>query len=257
MRGILAFAFLGASISAATAQDFFPSHEYNRMLNRSPVANWSGPYLGATVGYGLARMQASSAFATVTGVGSTGLPLAGFSKARNSFNGGLSAGYNFYASNVVFGTEADITFGQHRYSTGQVNFANVLTSGDSLSGDFAAGFTMFSTLRGRLGYLLTPQAMIYVTGGLAVANTSASLTVNYDDGSGPISGSFRDSRYGWGWTTGFGVEDRFSENLSMKAEYLFVNLPRHRFTFSEPGLEAGFVGRAHLHLFRIGLNYHF
>ena len=105
--------------------------------------------------------------------------------------------------------------------------------------------------------LLAPETLLYVTGGLAVAHTKSSLAFTYNDGSGPISGSFSDENFEWGYAIGGGIEDKFADALSMKLEYLFIGLNDASFEFSRPGVTFGYDGKAYMHLVRLGLNYAF
>jgi outer membrane immunogenic protein len=245
--------FTGSAYSA----DIFGGPSVDRMLDSRPAEVWTGPYFGLTIGYGWADLEATRAFAEVTGGGSASLPLTGFTTSEDSFNGGLTAGYNFYTSGMVFGIEADASYGDFKYNSGPLAVTDVLVGGDTLSGNLEAGFDFFGTLRGRLGLLATPTTIIYGTAGLALARTKASGSFSYDDGTGPIAERFSDSNIEAGWTAGLGIEDRFTSNLSLKLEYLYVDLPNNTFTFSEPGVTIGFDGKADMHLLRTGLNYHF
>jgi outer membrane immunogenic protein len=92
----------------------------------------------------------------------------------------------------------------------------------------------FGTVRGRLGYLVTPTWLAYGTGGLVYGrvkdNTSISQS-NNDCASFPgdclvsnvfSSGSISDTRTGW--TAGGGLEWMFARNWSAKVEYLYYDL---------------------------------
>lgn len=259
MRALLGASFaVLLTVGTAQSADIFGDTSVYRLLNGTPVANWTGPYLGLTLGYGWADLEATRAFADVTGVGSGSLPLTGFVTSEDSVSGGVTIGYNFYASNLVFGLEADASYGDHEFNSGTLSATDVFSVGDTLSGSFDAGFQYFGTLRGRLGLVLwPPRMMLYGTGGLALASTEASINFSYDDGTGPISGSFSDRNVSVGWTAGAGIEDRFTERLSLKLEYLYVSLPEDTFEFSRPGVSVGFDGKTDMHMVRAGLNYHY
>jgi outer membrane immunogenic protein len=68
-----------------------------------------------------------------------------------------------------------------------------------------------STVRGRVGFALD-NFLIYGTGGAAIGE------VTYDDG------VVDDSDTRVGWTAGAGVEAALTDNISIKGEYLYVDL---------------------------------
>jgi outer membrane immunogenic protein len=90
------------------------------------------------------------------------------------------------------------------------------------------------TVRGRLGYLLTPAFLVYGTGGLAYANVKASTTItqtNNDCALFPAAcvqsatstgGAISQMRAGW--TAGAGLEWLFTRQWSAKVEYLHYDL---------------------------------
>jgi outer membrane immunogenic protein len=86
------------------------------------------------------------------------------------------------------------------------------------------------TVRGRIGYLISPALLIYGTGGFAYGGANLSLNVaqlgynqnvNYDTIS-PGYTSISQTRVGW--TAGGGLEWMFMPNWSAKAEYLYYDL---------------------------------
>ena len=88
-----------------------------------------------------------------------------------------------------------------------------------------------ATVRARAGYLASPHMLLYVTGGLALGETRLSLNVSrrrYTKRTvrtrdvlllqGHILGTFR------GHAIGGGLEYKLSEGVSLKGEYLYVDL---------------------------------
>ena len=102
----------------------------------------------------------------------------------------------------------------------------------------------FGTLRGRLGWIPTDPLLLYATGGLAYGNVTDNLSVATTPfpgvGSQPGGGfSYACRNPGppscflgsssqtlVGWTAGVGGEYMLMRNLTVKAEYLYVNLGR-------------------------------
>ena len=85
------------------------------------------------------------------------------------------------------------------------------------------------TVRGRIGYLLTPSLMVFATGGFAYGqvDTNVNTSLNAELGryaSIASAASFNNSSTQTGWTVGAGFETQFWGNWSLKAEYRFVDL---------------------------------
>jgi outer membrane immunogenic protein len=254
---VVATALLAGTANAA---DLLSQDTMTQMTDKRPAAMWTGPYVGLTLGYGWADLEATNAYATVTGLGTASLPLTGYKTSENGVNGGITLGYNWYlSSNVVTGLEADASYGDYKYNSGTLTANNVLNPRDTLSGSMSAGFDWFGTLRGRLGYLVRPETLIYGTGGLAWANAKASANYSYTAGAGAgvLAGSVSDSHLEWGWTLGAGVEDKINQHVSMKLEYLYLDYSNANFEFSQPGVTVGFDADASMHLVRLGMNYQF
>ncbi len=187
----------------------------------APVYNWSGFYAGLNFGVGWGTSNNSStASAPVVdfGTGTSAVVSGGTTTANsgipgmnmNGPMGGGQIGYNWqFSPLIVFGLEADI---QGADISGRVNgsptasfAAQKLTisksvktanSAEALAASFtnpaltASGFDSLTadarwlgTVRGRLGYLVTPNFLVYATGGLAYGGVSAndSFTINNFD----------------------------------------------------------------------------
>ena len=61
-----------------------------------------------------------------------------------------------------------------------------------------------------------------------------------------------------GWTFGAGAEYAFTDNWSLKSEYLYTDLGKETlFSFSDGGLSAKLQNDVSFHVVRVGLNYKF
>ena len=199
--------------------------------------------------------------------------------------GGGQIGYNFqFNNNFVVGIETDINGVGQR---GRGSFAN--TTAD-FEGDYANAVVSsekavdwLGTVRGRLGWLVTPTFLIYGDGGLAYGGVRGSTNVHaFFTPGGPhsdfnswtdASGSRSTTRVGW--TAGDGVEWMFIPNWSLKVEYLYYDLghatwansPNSSFqTLASEDLAAGTITATNIststtritgNIVRAGLNYHF
>ena len=148
--------------------------------------------------------------------------------------GGGQIGYNFqFYNNWIVGIETDINgLGQR----GHGSFANTTPDfeGDSANAVVSSekAVDWLGTVRGRVGWLVTPTFLIYGDGGLAYGGVRGSTDVNaFFTPGGPhsdanswtdASGSLSTTQVGW--TAGGGVEWMFMPNWSLKVEYLYYDL---------------------------------
>src|SRR5208337_4481629 len=121
----------------------------------------------------------------------------------------------------------------------------------------------FSTLRGRLGATVTPDSLVYATGGLAVGGISHVGTIF---GSSLINGTTSAADTGFlsratktGWVVGAGVEAHLAGNWTGKIEYLHMDLGRDSIDAANPlnatPLAVSLNSRITDDLVRVGLNY--
>jgi outer membrane immunogenic protein len=154
---------------------------------------------------------------------------------RGGFVGG-TLGYNLPLRSWLLGVEAD-------YSG-----ANITGSSASCGGlqPHGCGTTLqsFGTVRGRFGHDVGAW-LPYLTAGLAVGEVHAwdALT--------PASGS----TFRVGWTVGGGIEVPLMQSLTMKIEYLYMDLGSAHLFDIVPGLPESVSFRTSL--FRVGFNYQF
>ncbi len=195
--GVAAIALL-ATPFAAVAADIRPP--VYKGVPRSVISyyNWSGLYVGATVGYG---------------TGTSAWDVAGVSVADISPKGmlyGVTVGYNWQAGSFVYGLEGDY------------NFSSVKGSSTCLGAlTCEASNPWFATFRGRFGYAMD-RFMPYLTAGGAYGKVDLNIPAIPDSAS---SSQF-------GYALGGGMEYAFLGNWTGKIEYLFVDLGK----FQTPGL---------------------
>jgi len=104
------------------------------------------------------------------------------------------------------------------------------------------------------------RALFFLTGGLAVAHINSSLTYALAGAATPLYlGS--DSRTRTGYTVGGGFEYAFTNNLSAKLEYLYLDFGTYTFDsaiiIALPAIAWATDVRAREHVVRVGLNYKF
>ena len=199
----------------------------------SVATGWDGFYVGGNIGYG----HESWGFHYYDGQ----IP-AGGTKTVSDDNliGGLQAGYNWQTESIVYGLEADLQASSLK-SDQQGGF-----SFDGC-GCFNVSMSGFGTVRARVGALVSPDVLIYGTGGLIIGNLSYSAADSSPVGS--------DSHLSLGWTAGAGAEFKVSQNTSVKLEGLYYNFGSPYFNLNNSNFNTnldvnGYIGR-------VGFNVHF
>ena len=176
--------FAGVSYAAD-----LPSRKTPAPVEPAPLLSWSGFYVGANVGYSwsassLVNLQTgtsqlcpdgpcngSALHANGFALGATGQTSLGHS----AFLGGGQIGYNHQLGSFVLGLEADIQ-GFAGASSPISRAALGLGPGgaDNTVMRVSKGIDYLATIRGRAGFLATPQLFLYATGGLALGQVTSS-----------------------------------------------------------------------------------
>ena len=258
-----------------------------------PIFTWTGPYIGLNTGY-LLKGNDSIDVATAnlydqarTGIGpASALGASGSSGARlDGVMYGVQLGYNQqFADKFVAGFEADIQGG---HAQGGGNFGSVVSVPPALvpgltsavtEANVSRGLDWFGTVRGRLGYAVTPTLLAYATGGLAYGRVSTDASIKQTLAPGLLVSTDGDADYAGtrvGWTVGGGLEWAFYPGVSAKIEYLYYDLGVANanndislLTHSYPAAIPVFGGSTQVvdapaastrfngHIIRVGLNYH-
>jgi outer membrane immunogenic protein len=215
--GVLVFATLPAMADGAP-----------RVAAKSQVAaccTWAGPYIGFNVGWGKGDFDSRNVteFDPIFT-----FDYRNFGFSDTGFLAGLQGGYNWQRGEFVFGIESDI---QGTSVSGSRTFVDSIFEfpGGGLDTRARAELEFLGTLRGRVG-LARQHWLTYVTAGLALGEVSTSLSFP-PTGGGTNSFNDTDSRWHLGYTVGAGAELKLSPAVSLKFEYLYVDLgdKRHRF----------------------------
>ena len=196
----------------------------------SPVfaPTWSGFYIGGNVG-GAFEDKSGLRVTDVDG-NAVSLPVTSRDASSVTFGGGV--GYNMQVGSFVAGVEADYNYVNLRARNG-LFYSEPLGFGYTgiIEGQARKTVDSFGTARGRIGFLVTPQFLVFGTGGLAFGDTTFSGSVGgrVTDATGATAFaagpySAKRSQFQTGYTAGGGVEYALNPNLSVKAEALYVNL---------------------------------
>jgi len=267
MRFAISAIALLACTSLASAADLNGS-SYGVSLKDdyvAPVYNWTGLYVGGHVGYAWGDWNGETCTSGACPGDIWEDPTVGAS--IDGWLGGLQVGANQQFSSFVVGIEADASWGDLGGSD------SITTKKGSVEWIEDLSIDVFGTVRGRLGFLITPQLLIYGTGGLAWAKTDLKHTVWHHENKAPydaITGRASTSEHHIGWAAGVGGEWMLSRNLTVRAEWVHVDLgdthyhPDGKTYNFSTGDESGRLRSDQLNnvdikfdVFRVGVNYKF
>ena len=150
----------------------------------------------------------------------------------DGFAGGITGGYNHVFDQFLLGVEADIALSEADGTASYFTSEGVNVDLDWLS-----------TIRGRIGFI-HEDLLIFATGGLAMGGLEANVF-----GSSPSNLD----KTAVGYAVGGGAEWAISDRMTVKAEYLYIDLAGEdlsaTFIFDRVGLETSLV--------RLGVNWQF
>ena len=231
----------------------------------APPVSWTGFYAGLDAGFRSTRADLTTTSATLAGApvnlatGPASDPLDGIAPQF-----GLHAGYDRqFAARWVAGVEADVDFGSQTTNLNGVTFTpGVAPLSLSLVGDnFALRTGWDGSARARLGYLVTPSALVYATGGAAwqhydVTSTCAEFLV----GGGCLFGApavitIGDTRLGY--TIGGGIETQLVGNWFARGEYRYADFGTGSYQLARtpPAVVDNFNIRLRTHTALLGFSY--
>jgi outer membrane immunogenic protein len=146
-------------------------------IEELPVASWAGPYVGLSAGYGFAGTTDDN----------------GNDIDTDGFIGGGFAGMQWQNGNFVYGVEGDVNYNG-------MDGANAGVESES---------RVDGSLRGRLGYSVTPDVLLYGTAG------GAAQSLKIRDAVGSDTNSMV------GWTAGVGADIKVTEQVFGRVEYRY------------------------------------
>jgi outer membrane immunogenic protein len=279
---LMALALVTGSAFAAD----LPSSKAPPAYMPPPPPLWTGFHAGLNAGGAWAASNATN-FVSAPFVinGADNIPWAAASAIAGSgvvstnsggFIGGGQVGYDRQFGAFLAGVEADIQgVAGASGAAGSTWLAPAPAAGLSLltsvSGNKSLDF--LGTVRGRLGYLITPTLLAYATGGLAYGQATSTTnffqTVPNDFPGflliGANQGRFSQTRVGW--TAGGGLEWMFWPQWSARIEYLYFDLGAATYPVAVTtdwqltNLLVANATQARTrfdgHVVRVGVNYHF
>jgi outer membrane immunogenic protein len=268
---------------AASAAEL-PAHA---SLYKAPAAitqSWTGFYVGANVGgswgqrdvdYAANDLVANS---LINPLGGTALPGASF--RTSGVVGGLQVGYNWQLNrNWLVGLETDFDWSGIKGSgASRVTVAGVAP----VTANVDEHVKWFGTVRARVGILPADDLLAFVSGGFAYGRVEQSgnyttsfagilQMLTFGGSSAQCTGpatcyAGSSSTIATGWTLGGGLEYALWRNVTLKAEYLYVDLGSKSVTetaqaVATPGVAPASYNanysRTYFNVARVGVNYRF
>ncbi|WP_314947416.1 outer membrane protein [Bradyrhizobium cosmicum] len=209
------------------------------------LPSWTGAYVGLGLG---ARATHADLTATSESVGGfTDDVLAGRANTRpmdnTAFRASPYAGYLWQlAPQWTGGVEGDLGFADRtttREGFTSIHLADSQSPGESLS----IRSRWDASLRLRGGTLVSPQTMLYATGGVAWQNfelTSTCVSANCTGFFALAPGIISQSTTKTGWTLGAGLETGLWGNWLARAEYRYADYGKTAFTVARSSSRAEF-----------------
>jgi outer membrane immunogenic protein len=229
-------AALSVAATAVSAQDILSA-----MYRPTPVASWTGFYVGGNFGYGWASADSRATSVTATSTVSD----------MNGLNAGGELGVNVQSGMWLGGMETDL---QWAWQKGGGGTAAALFSsagfGVPTNTSESDKVTWFGTTRARFGIVSGPL-LIFGTGGVAYGQ----FKLDSRFGAG---GSFASTSSRIGWAVGGGLETMLTRNWTVKAEYLHLDFGGFNQDYVVNGATVVTLHtRLQNEVLRVGVNYFF
>jgi outer membrane immunogenic protein len=196
-----------------------------------PVMSWTGFYVGGNVGGvwendpGNTNWFEANSPPTLTNTPQSN------SVSSSSVIGGIQGGYNWQINRWVAGVEADWDWTRTKYTFCRTTYIFGLPCADNGSGflTMSGDADWLASVRGRLGFLLGNNLLVYGTAGGALGKTDTSINANcLHAGCGfsitllNTTANFSNTK--GGWVAGGGLEWMLAPQWFLRAEYLHTDL---------------------------------
>lgn len=274
MKNIILASIISLMASGAYAADAVVVEEIT-VIETPDSFSWTGSYIGLNAGFA----WNSSKHIRDAEYHANGIFDSEDNNSKNSITGGGQIGYNYQIDNIILGIEADLNFANL-----QKEYTAKVTTTTTRDPNYIYNYEYnmqdknkiewFGTIRPRLGFTPTERLMVYATGGLAYGKVKSSGGTGWkeygywwggpdDDYDFDRSGSWfsgSSSKVQWGWTIGAGAEYAITEKLSLKGEFLYVDLGKKSHSVINPGNRNELItwkNSAKFNTVRVGVNYRF
>jgi outer membrane immunogenic protein len=210
-----------------------------------PAFSWNGIYGGLNIGYGFGTDPVSS------NIASTGAFFTNFSNHLKGVIGGGQVGINYVVyPQILIGAETDFA------GTGMTGDTFV-TRGPGTS-ELRTSISYIGTVRGRVGYVLPNNWLIYGTGGFAYLRANASNIQASSNviGGAPVGATFNFGQNRNGYAVGGGMEFPIIQNLTVKVEYMYEDFGTYNQSLV-PTFNRTSSDRLSIQTAKVGVNYKF
>jgi outer membrane immunogenic protein len=221
---VLALTAVGAMMGSASAADLGARPYTKAPVAAAPVANWTGCYVGG--GGGGAMTNNDNSLANAVALGGA---LPNQTNGARGWFGTVQVGCDYQFNNFVVGAFADYDFMD---VTGDRSLLMVASGTQKQDWQWAVG--------GRVGYLVLPQLLTYVSGGYTQAHWKSTDFTAPLIGPGVVATSTGFTK--GGWFIGTGDEYALTSvlpGLFWKTEYRYSEFDRADAAFVGAGLGAG------------------
>jgi outer membrane immunogenic protein len=160
----------------------------------------------------------------------------------------------------VVGIEGDVGFADQATSLPGLPFSPGIGAPALFAGDSLAVRTKWdASARGRVGFLVTPATLLYVTGGAAWQRFEVTSTCNIGGGScgGFLPAIVTNAATKAGWTVGAGIETSVGANWFARAEYRYADFGPSGLTIQRTAEIDNFDVALRTHTATFGLAYKF
>ncbi len=256
-------AVLACTTSVAAADFGGPS--YDGSIKDGPTVAtapiWTGLYVGGHVGYGWGEWDVDLSHSSgAIHYNDPFVPANRSLSSDDNWIGGLQGGYNHQIGSMIVGVESDVSWtgmeADGRFTTPAPNHT---------TWDIDTSLDVFGTVRTRVGVLVSPQLLVYATGGLAWGIVDAKQATNWFPPANPdVGGRTSGDEAHIGWTAGGGAEWLVAPNWSIQGQYLYVDLGEQDYALkgtTKPGGTVPYVETFStdltFHTVRVGVNYKF
>lgn len=239
---------------AVSAADLTSSARSPSHLSQAEAYSWTGFYAGANAGGVWAGKDSANnnsmlPFWDPNGTG-VRFMLGGPSTNNVGVGGGGQVGFNYKMEpSIIVGVEADIQGSAIGAGSSSPNLTRYAIAPNNPFGSaflipvppVGASLPWYGTLRGRVGYLITPSLLVYGTAGVAFGGVHAAGLNSFEIG----------------WSVGGGIEWMFMPHWSAKLEYLSVNLGDRGIVGNSISYRTLYHQTPQVDVVRVGVNYHF
>lgn len=236
-RLVLALTAAAAFTAPALAADMAPRYA-KAPVAVAPVTSWTGCYIGGGGGGAMTKNDhndvsnslALTGFAPGTALGSNQ------STGADGWFGTVQVGCDYQFNNFVVGIFGDYDFMDVKGDVSTFGFFGpAVTGSQKLDSQWAVG--------GRVGYLVLPQLLTYVSGGYTQAHWKSTSLASFFVPGVPVASLPGSTKGGWFIGTGDEYALSFLPGLFWKTEYRYSEFDRAdvAITTLPAGLATGFT----------------